>query len=1039
MIKIAHIADVHWRGLSRHEEYKLAFEDVFRKLEKLKPDVIVIAGDIVHSKTQGITPELIGCLDWWFRKLGEIADTHVTLGNHDGLILNADREDAISPIVKAINHPKIFLHKKSCIARLKDGYNLCVFSCFDEDGWKNVKPVEGETNIATFHGSVAGSKTDEGFELEAETSIEFFDQFDFVLLGDIHKFQYLDSNKRIAYPGSTIQQNYGESKEKGFLFWVIEQKEDYAARFVQVANDFPFVTLDYNGKLDDLLEEAKKHSPTSRFRIRLFDHVSPSETNKAKAAIKAQLTPIEIVFKQETITKSENIEIEQDSPLESFEDVHKLVLEYYSQSNITEKKKETMKSFLKDAWFSSNIDETSSGGKFHIKRMEFDNTFGYGENNVINFDATEGITGIFGKNASGKSSICGTLAYGLYNGTDRGPLKNLHVVNARKTHCNVKIYFSKSGVDYVLERQTTKFLTKKGDYYAPTDLNLFELDPVTNQKKDMSEEQRRETEKILRDLVGNLDDFLLTSLSSQGNVNKFIDLNASARKAHLAKFLKLDIFDKLNDMLKDELNATKKMLDSSPDRQFETEIDNLQNEISEKSKKREETAVLVESLKEELVSLQQTLASQSSESYTANEIKEQEGKISKAETELGELKSTFAKIDLKVHALLEKRSEISMSLKEVDHVSLLKKKDERESLLKQVEKINLKLEKRKDDVSRDESEVTKLSDVPCGDSYPTCKYILSAKNAKQNLEVKKNELESLKNEFSTNQKLYNALLKEAIDEKLGEWKTQNEKIVSIDLEKSKIEIEGVKLKSKIENDRSMIDSWSKTLDKMKASVCDESVAKQKDELIAKKNKLESDIRTSQASLLSLSEQIGTATAQVAQAKREKEEFEIRSHKNDALKLLNKALSKNGIPLSIVRKKLPQINLELSKILQASTGFTIELESEEDSSDMEIYINYGDSKRLIECGSGMEKMMSSIAIRAALTNISGLPKADIFIVDEGFGALDGKNLEACSALLRELTKHFKSILIISHVDGIKDVVDNVIEVGSKGKDSHVHFD
>ena len=102
MIKVAHFGDVHWRSLSRHQEYKNSFIDAFASLRDLKPDVILIAGDIVHSKTQGISPELINHLVWWFRELAEIAEVHVTLGNHDSLVLNPDREDAISPIINAI-------------------------------------------------------------------------------------------------------------------------------------------------------------------------------------------------------------------------------------------------------------------------------------------------------------------------------------------------------------------------------------------------------------------------------------------------------------------------------------------------------------------------------------------------------------------------------------------------------------------------------------------------------------------------------------------------------------------------------------------------------------------------------------------------------------------------------------------------------------------------------------------------------------------------------------------------------------------------
>ena len=94
-----------------------------------------------------------------------------------------------------------------------------MFSCFDEENWENVEPIEGEINIATFHGGVNGSTTDIDWNIDGDVDASFFDKFDFTFLGDIHKLQYLDKEKRIAYPGSTIQQNYGEDPGNGFLFW----------------------------------------------------------------------------------------------------------------------------------------------------------------------------------------------------------------------------------------------------------------------------------------------------------------------------------------------------------------------------------------------------------------------------------------------------------------------------------------------------------------------------------------------------------------------------------------------------------------------------------------------------------------------------------------------------------------------------------------------------------------------------------------------------------------------------------------------------
>ena len=251
-IKIAHISDIHWRSLKRHDEYKKIFIKCLDRLRNLKPDVIYLGGDIVHSKTQGISPEIIENLTWSFNALSDIAPLHIILGNHDGLILNTDRQDAISPIINAIDNKNIFLYKKSGTYQTGvKGYKWCVFSCFDQENWNNVKPCSESVNIACFHGAVTGSKTDIDWELEGEVKLGMFDEYDFGLFGDIHKFQYLDKDKRVAYPGSLIQQNYGEDIKKGFLFWEINNRYDFKSKLITIPNPYPFVTIDWQGNVEE--------------------------------------------------------------------------------------------------------------------------------------------------------------------------------------------------------------------------------------------------------------------------------------------------------------------------------------------------------------------------------------------------------------------------------------------------------------------------------------------------------------------------------------------------------------------------------------------------------------------------------------------------------------------------------------------------------------------------------------------------------------------------------------------------------------------
>ena len=184
-------------------------------------------------------------------------------------------------------------------------------------------------------------------------------------------------------------------------------------------------------------------------------------------------------------------------------------------------------------------------------------------------------------------------------------------------------------------------------------------------------------------------------------------------------------------------------------------------------------------------------------------------------------------------------------------------------------------------------------------------------------------------------------------------------------------------------------------------------------------------------------QLATHKANIKLFQKQKKEYDKANKQLKTYDMIAQAFSRRGIPVQIIHSLLPKINDEIAKILSGVVGFAVELEADLESNAMDIYINYGDSRRIIELGSGMEKMMSSLAIRVALINCSTLPKTNMLMIDEGFGALDETNLEACGKLLQSLKKWFKNILIISHIDAIKDIVDNTIEITKKGVDSHVY--
>src|SRR5512137_2645986 len=100
-MKIAHISDLHIRNLKFHVDYRKVFDDLYRKLDELKPDLVVNTGDTAHTKTN-ISPEFVEMTSELFIQIAKRAPIINVLGNHDLNLMNEDRQDAITPIVDAL-------------------------------------------------------------------------------------------------------------------------------------------------------------------------------------------------------------------------------------------------------------------------------------------------------------------------------------------------------------------------------------------------------------------------------------------------------------------------------------------------------------------------------------------------------------------------------------------------------------------------------------------------------------------------------------------------------------------------------------------------------------------------------------------------------------------------------------------------------------------------------------------------------------------------------------------------------------------------
>lgn len=1038
--KFVHLADVHWRGLSRHKEYRNSFEDAFKKMRAISPDAIFIVGDIVHSKTQGISPELISNLTWWFRELDSIAPTYITLGNHDGLITNLDREDAVSPIVNALNLNRTTLIKGAKKIEFDENVTINNFCPFDLEGWDNISPTLNKINIALFHGPVKGCSSDDDWEIDADVDINFFKNYDFSMLGDIHKRQALDSEDRVLYCGSTIQQNYGEGSGKGFTVWEIKSKDNFKHWHIEVDHEAPFVTLDWDGSIVSLQQNANQHPNGSRFRIRTTEAINQSEIKQIYAILRETKNATEIVFKNDIkndLKQDFTLKLNGDLNLKDPKTISEMIVDYHSSSNLDAELLNRVSE--QSIQFCNNIEKIDGKTNCYwsIKKLEFDNTFGYGKGNVIDFETLDGITGIFGQNRVGKSSVCGTLMYALFNTTDRGAMPNLHVVNTRKGHCSASLTFGKNGKLYRIERQTVKKENRKKEVHAATNLNLFEVDNNGNIINDLCDEQRRETDKVLRDLIGTSDDFLLTSFAAQGEMNSFIEQKATLRKNILTRFLELDIFDQINEMAKSESQGIRHFIKNMPNRDYIGSILKENNSIDSLTSKRESLKSELEVIQDSVKKLELYLVTRTdSDKYTPQELREQESRFSILLNELEVYKQKILRFESEITDIESKISKIEDLRQNFPIEDLKESLKEFRSLEMQITNVCHESDKEKQKQKNLNKQVKILSDVPCNDEYPACPFIVDAHRAKQALslsnsrlgEIEK-ELENLKLRFKKNTII-------DLEEKIDRYDDFLRKQGNYKVQKSNLEVAKSELFAKISNVESLIKNIASKITEMKSNLSTDDSAQQVMKIRAELEDLKKSEKTIQNELISISEKIGLSQSNAEKLVEEQQKMKEATEQCAVYDLIIQATSKNGIPLNIIRQRLPIINSEIASILQNVSGFTVELESADGSSDMDIYINYGDSRRIIECSSGMEKMMASLAIRVALSNVSQLPKSDVFIIDEGFGALDASNIEACNRFLESLKKWFRCILIISHVDAVKDSVDNILEISRINGDAFV---
>ena len=1050
---IAHLADIHIRKLHRFREYRDVFERLYKKLKEVNPDLIYIGGDIVHGKLDN-SPEEVRLVADFFLNLCDIAPTLVIPGNHDCNLNNKSREDALSPIVDLVKkiNPNLMYWKKTGVYELGD-CNFGFLSVFDitKEGKPNIKnlpkasDIDGDNKIALFHGPVGTFEVDTGLIMTDDSArISDFNGYDLVLLGDIHKRQFLKKDKTIGYCGSLIQQNFAEAPEHGFLLWDVEKRK---SEFVQIENDYGFKTIIVDGgKIQNMMSFVPKYG---NIKIKYKD-TSVEQLRLIELDLRKKYTGI----KQVATEKLDSIggKLSESKTKISIEDIHDLKV----QNDLIEKvvkienpnidDKTIQRIFDINEFTNSTIgmkNDLPRNVDWKLKYMEFDNMFSYGKKNIIDFTKLNGVIGVVAPNHSGKSALIDVIAYTIFDTCSR-TFKAIEVLNNKSKHFSVKLSLEVNGVDYIIHRTgklnvRTSRKTGKITKLCPVSVKFYVEE--NGEWVDLSGAARRTTQygsgtnEEIRSILGSFDDFILTSLSLQNNGENFIDKKQTERKQILSQFMGIDLFDKLFDIAKEDVAEEKSYLKRIKEKDIFNSLSNIESKLQDFNNKKNKLKIEIDPIEknlDELLVEKDTLKSKLKDvekfDYVDFDIK-----ILEKESELEKQKSLLQGEEEYRENLRPLYNQVYSQLKDFDENKIFADYEK----FQEIKELKLKKENElKLLISQMELLETKLVELEKYKYDPDCEYCL--KNGEHQITHKTEIMESLtqkKKEILHIKSKYELI---EIDFKrlLGiENKKQKYDLLSEDLKQ--IEGDAYKTHAKIkemENEILGIEQiLSKVYDDKELYEKNKSAIEYNEKINIKINFVETDIKSQTIFKNKFIKELNNVNSQILINETNKKNLdkEVKNlieaeQKINDYELYLKLVSRDGIPQLIINDALPIIENEVNAVLEhMMAGFGISIVSED--KNINLYIKYDDQEWSINLSSGMEKFVSSLALRVGLINISNLPSPNFLVIDEGFGSLDSENLSNMKGAFDYLKTQFQSVFIISHLDTIKDFMDYLLPI------------
>jgi DNA repair exonuclease SbcCD ATPase subunit len=203
-----------------------------------------------------------------------------------------------------------------------------------------------------------------------------------------------------------------------------------------------------------------------------------------------------------------------------------------------------------------------------------------------------------------------------------------------------------------------------------------------------------------------------------------------------------------------------------------------------------------------------------------------------------------------------------------------------------------------------------------------------------------------------------------------------------------------------------------------------------DELIKEKRDYEKVQTTNQNQITFLKERIEKNNELILKIA---EEYE----KEKVYKIYLDIFGKNGISKIIMKTMMPLINQELQRLLIDSCYFNLEIRiNEKNEVEFVMIDNSTGIEKLMVSGSGYERTIAAMALRAVLSKVCSLPKPNVIVWDEVFGKISNDNLDMVGEFFQKMREYFEKIFVISHNPLINAWGNNTLKISKSDNVSRV---